>query len=228
MLARRAFLLSTGAALLGSAGRRAWGQAPEIVEDWNGLTLGSRGVPPGWQKFETLGGHAAYDFTVVSDDGRRALNMKAAGDHSTIVRELHVDLATSPVLVWQWKVVTLPRGADLREKATSDAGGHLFVAWQRFPAFLRSRLVGYVWDSALPVGSIVKSRKTGTVTFVIVRSGEEGLGRWAGQARDIVADYWTIFGEAPPNPQAIALSIDTNDTHSAAETIFGRIAFIAH
>jgi hypothetical protein len=227
MLARRAFLLSTGAALLGSTARRAWGQAPEIVEDWSGLTLGASGVPPGWQKFETLGGHAAYDFTVVSDEGRRALNMKAAGDHSTIVREVHVDLATSPVLVWQWKVVTLPRGANLREKATSDAGGHLFVAWPRFPTFLRSRLVGYVWDPALPIGSIVKSRKTGTVTFVIVRSGDEGLGRWTGQARDIVDDYWTIFGEEPPNPRAIALSIDTNDTHSTAETFFGPIAFIA-
>jgi hypothetical protein len=227
MLARRSFLLSAGAIVLAGIRRPAWGQAPEVIEDWTGLTVGARGIPVGWQKFETLGGHAAYDFTVVTDEGRRALDMKAAGDHSTITRELRVDLASSPILVWQWKVVRLPSGADLRARATSDAAGHIFVGWPRFPALLRSRLIGYVWDPELPVGSIVKSSKAITVTFVVVRSGEQGLGQWAGETRDVAEDYRTIFGEPPPNPQAIALSIDTNDTHSPAQTLFGPIAFTA-
>jgi hypothetical protein len=225
MLGRRAFLLSTVATLLAGHRRIAWSQAPDVVEDWSGVTPGTTGVPLGWEKYETLGGHPAYDFTVVSDEGRRALDMKAAGDHSTIAREVHVDLATSPILAWQWKVVSLPQGADLRERATSDATGHIFVAWPRFPALLRTRLMGYVWDPGLPVGSIVKSRKTGTVTFVVVRSGTPGLGQWAAQSRDVVEDYQTIYGEAPSNPHAVALSIDTNDTKSTAETLFGRIAF---
>jgi hypothetical protein len=227
MLARRTLLLSAAASLLAGTRRLVWGQAPDVVEDWTGLPVGARGIPLGWEKFETLGGHAEYDFTVVQDEGRRALDMKAAGDHSTIMREVRVDLRTSPILVWQWKAVRLPRGADLRERVTSDAAGHLFVAWPRFPTLLRSRLIGYVWDPDLPVGSVVKSRKTGTVTFVIVRSGEQGLGQWTGEARDVVEDYRMIFGEPPPNPRAIALSIDTNDTHSTAETLFGRIAFVA-
>lgn len=227
MLGRRAFLLSPLAMLLAGHGRVAWGQAPTVVEDWSGLTPGARGVPLGWQKYATLGGHAAYDFTVVNDEGRRALDMKAAGDHSTIAREVQVDLATSPVLAWQWKVVSFPQGADLRERATSDATGHLFVAWPRFPALLRSRLIGYVWDPGLSIGTMVTSRKTGTVTFVVVRSGETGLGQWALQTRDVVEDYRTIYGEEPPDPHAIALSIDTNDTRSPAEALFGRIAFIA-
>lgn len=223
ILDRRAFLLSTAAALLGG---RAWAQAPEVIEDWSGPPPGSRGVPPGWQKYETLGGHPAYDFAVVSDEGRRALHMKAAGDHSTIAKDVRIDLAASPVLAWQWKAVILPVGADLRARATSDAAGHLFVIWPRFPALLRSRLIGYVWDPMLPVGSIVKSTKTGTVTFVVVRSGVDGLGQWTSQIRDVAEDYRTIYGEAAPNPQALALSIDTNDTHSTAETLFGRIAFV--
>src|SRR5439155_208601 len=93
--------------------------------------------------------------------------------------------------------------------------GHIFVAWPRFPALVRTRLIGYVWDPALPVGSIVKSRKTGTVTFVVVGSGAAGLGKWASQTRDVVEDYRMIYGEAPPHPHAVALSIDTNDTRRA-------------
>ncbi len=225
MLGRRAFVLSTFAALLAGRRRLAWGQSLGVVEDWSGLTQGARGVPPGWQKYETFGGHAAYDFTVVSDEGRRALDMKASGDHSTIARQVQVDLAISPVLAWQWKVVRFPQGANLQERATSDATGHLFVAWPRFPALLRTRLIGYVWDPALPVGTIVPSRKSGMVTFVVVRSGEAGQGQWIGQTRDVALDYRTIYGEEPPNPHAIALSIDTNDTRSTAETLFGRIGF---
>ena len=226
MIGRRAFLLSTAATLLAGNWTLARAQEQGVVEDWSGVTLGARGVPPAWQKYETLGGHAAYDFTVVSDEGRRALDMKAAGDHSTIARDVQVDLAALPILTWQWKVVRLPQGADLRDRATSDASGYPIVAWPRFPALLRSRLIGYVWDPALPVGTIVPSRKVSTVTFVVVRSGLTDLGQWVLQARDIDEDYRAIYGEAPPSPHAIALSIDTNDTRSTTETLFGRIAFI--
>jgi DUF3047 family protein len=218
--------LSAAGALL-AARRPAWGQALDVVEDWSCLDLGAHGIPAGWKKFETLGGRAAYDFTVVSDEGRRALDMKADGDHSTITREVRIDLGASPLLVWQWKVLSLPRGADLRDRATSDAAAHLLVGWPRFPMFLRSRLIGYVWDPALPVGSIVQSSKASTATFVIVRSGQEGLGQWSGEARNVAADYRKIYGEEPPNVRLIALSIDANDTHSTTETLFGRIAFSA-
>jgi hypothetical protein len=122
-------------------------------------------------------------------------------------------------------VLTLPRGADLRERATSDTTGHLFVIWPRFPALLRSRLIGYVWDPSLPIGTVVKSRKTSTVTFIVVRRGEDGLGQWLRERRNGDDDHPRVFGEAPDKPQALALSIDTNDTRSAAETRFARNAF---
>ena len=227
MLTRRALLLSALAALGRLPGRAAADPIVATVEDWSAAPLGAHGVPPGWEKYETPRGRPAYDFTVMEDEGRRVLGLRSAGDHSTIAHAVHVDLAATPFLTWQWKVVSLPRGADLRTRATSDATGHLFVVWPRFPALLRSRLVGYVWDPALPVGTTVKSTKTGTVTFVVARSGESGLGRWIEERHDVVADHRRIFGEAPEAPGAIALSIDTNDTRSSAEARFGRIAFSA-
>jgi hypothetical protein len=224
---RRAFLIATTTAVLGARRARASAGAIDTVEDWSEAPLGTRGVPPGWEKYETPRGQPAYDFTVVEDDGRRALNLKSASEHSTIAKPVHVDLEATPLLAWQWKVVSLPRGADLRERATSDATGHLFVIWPRFPALVRSRLVGYVWDPALPVGTIVKSTKTATVTFVVARTGEQGLGRWLDERRNVAADHRRIFGETPAAPGAIALSIDTNDTRSTAEALFGRISFSA-
>lgn len=222
-LSRRTLLQAAGTLLLGRPGR-AWGAgAPVSVEDWGQAPVGSRGVPPGWQTYETPGGHPAYDFTVVEHGGRRVLHMKSAGDHSTIAKEVRADLAATPFLAWQWRVLSLPQGADLRTRSTSDANGHIFAIWPRFPALLRSRLIGYVWDAALPVGTVLPSPKTGTVTFIVARRGNEGLGRWLDERRDVAEDYRRVFGAAPPPLPALALSIDTNDTRSPAEAMFGRI-----
>jgi hypothetical protein len=199
-LSRRAFLQTATAALLSRSGR-AWSAGPRVpVEDWRATLVGSTGVPPGWQKYETPGGHPAYDFTVVE-----------------------ADLAALPILAWQWRVLRLPQGADLRNRATSDITGHILAVWPRFPAFARSRLIGYVWDPTLPVGTVIPSRKTGTVTFIVARRGEPGLGQWIDERRDVADDYRKVFGEAPPPLPVLALSIDTNDTRSPAEAMFGRI-----
>ena len=222
-LSRRALLRSTAAGLLYPTAR-AWGASARVtVEDWSLAPVGSRGVPPGWQKYETPGGHPAYNLTVVEEPGRRYLHMKSAGERSTIAKEVGADLAVTPVLAWQWRVLSLPRGADLRRRATSDATGHIFAVWPRFPALARSRLIGYVWDPTLPVGTTIGSQKTETVTFIVVRRGDPEPGRWLHERRNVAEDYRRVFGEAPPPLPVVALSIDTNDTRSPAEAAFGRI-----
>ena len=166
-----------------------------------------------------------YDFTVVEDDRHRALQLRSRGDHSTIARRLRVSLTATPLLEWSWKVVQFPVGADLRRKEASDLTGHLFVVWPRQPAMLRSRLIGYVWDEKIPADTVEPSRKTGIVTFVVVRSGTAEAATWITERRNVAVDYRRIYGEEPEDAGAVALSIDTNDTRSAAEALFGAIAF---
>jgi len=216
----------TGLAAAAFWPRLAVGAGPVLVEDWSSQPLGARGVPQGWQSYETPGGHPRYDFTIVEDAGHRALELKSTDEHSTIAKEVDVDLGVTPVLEWAWRVISHPAGADLGRRATSDTTGHIFVVWPRFPAMLRSRLIGYIWDPAHAAGSIVKSQKTSTVSFVVARSGPQGLGEWSIERHDVAADYRRIYGEAPPKPGAVALSIDTNNTHASAVTRFGRISLL--
>ena len=195
------------------------------VEDWTRQPLTSRGVPDTWTAHETMGGHPAYDFTVVAVDGRRALRMRSHDDHSTIAKKIQVDLNATPWLEWSWKVVALPDKADIRRRETSDAAAHVFVVWPRWPAPLRSRLLGYIWDASLPVGSVHTSQKTSTVTFIVVHSGTAQLGQWVTERRNVREDYRMVYGEEPDDPPVIALSIDTNDTRSWSETFVGPILF---
>src|SRR5712691_11618227 len=196
-----------------------------IVEDWAQHAVGATGVPSGWRTYETFGGRPAYDFSVTEDEGRRALHLKSRDEHSTIAKEIHVSLRATPVLEWSWKVVQHPAGADIRRRESSDLTGHVFVVWPRFPGPLRTRLIGYAWDASLPAGSMERSRKAGNVMFVIVRSGTQELGRWVTERRNVYEDYRRAFGEDPEDPRAVAISNDTNDTHSTAEALVGRIAF---
>ncbi|PYN57207.1 MAG: hypothetical protein DMD94_05135 [Candidatus Rokuibacteriota bacterium] len=141
-----------------------------LVENWTRQRLDSRGVPETWRAYDTIGGRPAYDFAVVEIDGGRALRMRSHGDHSTIAKKIQIDLNATPWLEWSWKVVALPDRADIRQQATSDAAAHVFVVWPHWPEALRARLIGYLWDASLPVGSIHKSQKTASVTFIVVHS----------------------------------------------------------
>ena len=81
--------------------------------------------------------------------------------------------------------------------------------------------------SSVIAGTVTRSRKTGTVTFVLLHSGREELDRWVTERRNVAEDYRRIYGEAPDNPGALALSIDSNDTQSSAEGLIGTIRFVA-
>ena len=93
------------------------------------------------------------------------------------------------------------------------------------PALLRTRLIGYAWDATAPARTMERSRKTSLVTFFILRSGPAELGRFMVERRNVRDDYARAFGEEPSSPGVVAISIDTNDTHSTAEAVIGRIAF---
>src|SRR5262245_45408417 len=196
-----------------------------VIEDWRQERAGTRGIPPGWEPYATPGRRSEYDFNVVTIDGRRAIHLKSHGERSTIARAIRVDLAVTPILEWSWKTVRLPGGADVRRADTSDLSAHLLVVWPRAPRLIRSRILAYAWDTTAPANTIERSRKTPTVTFIIVRSGAADLARWLTERRDVGADYRSVYGEDPDPVQAVALSIDTNDTGAPAEAFVGAISF---
>jgi DUF3047 family protein len=197
-----------------------------VIEDWTTDAVNQRGIPSGWTG-EAFGRSAAYDFTIEQDAGKRILHLESHNEHSTIAKEItgKVNLKETPILEWTWKATILPTGGDLRRKETTDMAAQLYVVWPRFPALLRSRIIGYVWDATTPVATIAKSQKSGTVTFVVMRSGSEDLGKWLTERRNVAEDYAKIFGESPDDPRAITISIDSNDTRSMAESFVGPIVF---
>lgn len=198
-----------------------------VVEDWSRYRPGTRGIPPEWKGQNW--GSPAYDFAVVDNDGQNVLHMRSQNEGSTIVKDIRgkVNLESTPVLEWRWKATVLPKGGNSCRKATDDQAAQIFVVWPRFPEAVRSRIIGYVWDTTVKAGTICASEKTRTVTYVVVRSGDADLGKWLTEHRNLREDFKKIYGEEPENPAAISLAIDANDTKSAAEAYIGPVLFRA-
>jgi Protein of unknown function (DUF3047) len=216
---------ATLALLALAAARVLAAHAPTIlVEDWSRQPEGRTGIPSGWK------GHAwgspKYDFAVVVDGTVRALRLRSQGDNSTITKDVAIDVKQFPILTWRWKVVILPAGADSRRKETDDQAAQLYVTFPRFPTAMRSRVIGYVWDTTVPMGTFVPSQNSNNVTYVIQRSGDADRNRWLTETRNVFDDYRRIFGEEPAEElRAVSVAIDSNDTRSSAEAFVGDIRF---
>ena len=181
-----------------------------LVEDWSRIPVGTKGIPPDWKGQNW--GSPAYDVTVVEDGSKKVLHLKSRNEGSTVSKDVKgkVDLKTTPILEWTWKAVALPKSGNSCLKATDDQAVQVYVAWPRFPEAVRSQIIGYVWDTTAPVGTVCKSEKTGTVHYVVVRSGSAELGKWHTERRNVREDFKKIYGEEPDNPGAVSISIDSN------------------
>jgi hypothetical protein len=199
------------------------GDGEVLVEDWSAHPLGARGIPGGWSGQDW--GRPAYDFIMAAASRTKVLHLKSTGDSSTISKAVKVDLRRTPVLEWRWKVLVLSAGADARKKETDDQAVQLYVVWERLPRVLNSRIIGYIWDSSAPAGSIIPSQKSDVVTYIVVRSGVAGLGKWLTETRNVWEDYRLIYGEDPDNVDAVSIAIDSDDTRSSAEAYVGAIRF---
>lgn len=223
--ARRLFLAGLLAALPAALGGIALAQPSSVVvENWEKVPVGTKGIPPGWQGQKW--GDPRYDFTVVEDGEGKALHLKSADDSSTISKEIKVDVKQYPILEWTWKVVTLPPHGHARKAEADDEAAQLYVTFPRFPSTVRSRIIGYIWDSTEPAGASFQSAKVSSVHYIVVRSGSADLGRWITERRNVLEDYKKIYGESPSESAgAIALSINSQNTGSRAESFFGKILF---
>ena len=204
----------------------AWAADVVVIEDWKVQKLGAKGIPDGWLGGQTWG-LPQHDMTIEEQDGQRVLHLKSKIESSTIRKEIKgkVNLKETPILEWTWKGAVLPTNADCRKKSADDQAAQLYVVWPRFPEAVRSQIIGYIWDTTAPVGTVVKSERRRTVTYVVVRSGPADLGKWLTERRNVAEDYRKIYGTAPDNPGMISLAIDSDDTSSSSESFFGSILF---
>lgn len=223
-----------GASASPASSNAAPGRRPPLAPDAEGRIrvrvsdripprLPAEGIPMGWTAKEFVG-HASVE--LVRDDAHLALRLRSERSSFALYRDVVVDLNEFPFLSWSWKVVRLPAGGDVRERAADDQAAQVYVIFPRWPAPTKnSDVVGYVWDSRAPVGTRVTSTQAHNVKIIVVASGPREAETWQVVQRDVAKDYAALFGRPAPRVGQIAVMIDTNDTKGAAEALIGDLTF---
>jgi hypothetical protein len=193
------------------------------VSDHPPARLPVSGVPAGWEMTEFAGDGRVE---LVRDEGRTALRLRSLRDSFALHRDVVVDVRQFPVLSWSWKVTRLPSGGDVREAGRDDQAAQVYVVFPRWPApRTSSDVIGYVWDGRAPAGTTLTHPKAPNVRVVVLQSGAARLDTWVREQRDVAADFRALFGRVPARVGKVALMIDSNDTRSEAEALFGDLTF---
>ncbi|MDD5592631.1 MAG: DUF3047 domain-containing protein [Candidatus Omnitrophica bacterium] len=132
-----------------------------------------------------------------------------------------------PIASWKWKVIKFPDKAS-GEPATSqwiekdDYAARFYVIFPSF-FFTNTKSLEYVWDKSLPKGTLMSSPYYRNIKIIVAESGEENLGKWVFEKRNIYADFKKAFGREPGSVGAIAIMTDTDNTVSTAEADYDEI-----
>ena len=202
----------------------AAGSAPGVrVDNWESYPAGRLDLKGTWRPYPTADQKFKHAPTIVRDGDRAALLLKTDDEPMRIGRTVKIEPRETPWLTWEWKVVALPAGGDVRDSRRNDQAGRVMVVFDGMKGLL------YVWDTTAPVGA--ESRSNGFELFkralIVVRSGPQNLGQWDRQRRNVAADYRRIFDGEPRTIKLIGLESHSNDTHTRTEVLFGTVRFDA-
>ncbi len=186
--------------------------------------LFSRGELNGWQEKRFQG---ETDYRLFRHNSQTALRARSHGSASGRFKEVQIDLATTPVLHWSWKIDNLLQGVDEQSKAGDDYPARVYVVFSGGVFFWRTQAINYVWSSNQPVGTTWPNAFTANAKMIAVQSGGDRLGQWVSEQRNVAEDYRRLFGTAPRKVDAVAIMTDTDNTGQRASAWYGDIWFAA-
>jgi hypothetical protein len=212
VLRRALRLVVIGACALGAAPGPA-GAQPDCItlEDFSGSAVGQ--FPADWKPRKDEG-QAVY--AVREEGGRRHLHAASRGLGIQAAKPVSWDLAAYPVLVWSWRPVEFPRGADERQDDRNDSAVAVYMLVE-YSRLRGPKAVKYVWSEKVPPGTRLSSNM-GLTQVRVVRTGAPPDGGFVEERANVRDDYRTLFGESEvPKPAGLAVLTDSDDTRSSAQ-----------
>lgn len=206
------------------AGAPGGGERAPPAESGIWLFRAATAIQDEWQPIRFRG---ETEYRLAAVDGRLGIRAVGRRSASGLIRRILEDTRACPSLTWSWHVDRLQPDAALHVKEREDVAASIFLMFGD-PGFLFDPVpvptLRYVWtNSGAAKESVVDSPYLpGTVRSLVVRSGEEHLGTWVEEERNVAADFETAFGTPPKDGiHAIALFTDNDQTGQAVEAYYG-------
>lgn len=170
-------------------------------------------------------GKVLYSVREEAEDGY--LSAYSKGSASGIFYKLTFSPRHDPMISWKWKVIKFPEKINVSEGKSGwiekdDYAARFYLI---FPAliFTNIKCLEYVWDKDLPEGTIMTSPYFDNIKIIVAESGDENLGKWVFEERNVNDDYEKAFGRPAAKVGAIAIMTDTDNTESVAEADYDEV-----
>jgi hypothetical protein len=213
------------------------------VGKFSTATVG-QALPDGWKPlaFKKIEEHTTY--TLVKDDHTVVVKAVAEASASGLTREIKIDSREYPIVQWRWKIENILKKGNVRKKEGDDYPARIYITFQYDPSklsFFEKKkyqaikllygeypplaAINYIWESKVPVGTMVPNPFTDRVMMFVVESGPSKLNQWVNEERNVFEDYKKAFGQEPPMISGIAIMTDTDNTGESATAFYGDILF---
>jgi hypothetical protein len=187
-------------------------------------------LPPGklpahWemQSFPSITTQTKYRIVTDSQYGA-VIRAEAVASAAGLIRRISVDPHEFPNLTWSWKVSKILPGSAVGRPEGDDFPARLLVSFgSTLFGGIPKRTLCYVWASSEPVDTITASPSHKGVTTIVASSGDQAVGSWQDVRRNIVDDYFRVYGEMPGSLQAISLMSDADNTADHVVAWYGPI-----
>ena len=167
-------------------------------------------------------------FEMIREESNAVLRVTSSNSAAGMFRDLKIEPLQSAQFSWRWKVDrSLADNTNERQKQGDDYAARVFVVFKS-SIFLpwTSRAICYVWAGHDSVGSVYKNPFSGGVMTMVLQSGDDRVGEWLTEERDIVADYIRCFGKAPDKVSGFAVMVDTDQTGAEATAWFDDMVLV--
>ena len=174
-------------------------------------------------KQERFSGETSYN--VVTIDGKPYIKAVSKASASGLVREMDIDLTEAPYMNWSWKIENILSDVDETKKSGDDYPARVYVVISGGFFFWKTRAISYTWTSEQEKGAIWPNAFTDNATMVAMQSGDELMGQWVTEKRNVLEDIKNLLGIDATEIHAVAIMTDTDNSKQSATAYYGNILF---
>ncbi len=167
------------------------------------------------------------EYKIVDLDGAKVLHGYTNGTASILYREEAISLKDTPQITWSWKIDrTFPNDKE-KVRSGDDFPARVYVAAQIGFLPWETLAITYVWASEIPKDETWINPFTEKGIMVALQSGDEFVGQWMMQSRNLAEDFKNLHDIDLDEISAYAVMIDGDNTNVEGNAWFGNIKFSA-
>jgi hypothetical protein len=170
------------------------------------------------------------------------LHALAVEASSGLMQYVKIDPSQKPWIEWRWKIGSVVEkygkdshvtedyparivlGFDGDKDTLSFSDQILFETAKMFTGYdFPYATLMYVWDSRMPIGSVMSSRRSGRIRMIVVANSAEDSAKWQSFDRNVAADFEKAFGEKPGLLIGVGVLTDSDHSGGKAEAWYGDI-----